>query len=163
MKRVKVIPAFLFAAIVAVCLASCGAVQNPVEYNNKLMTVVNDNEKSMNEMNTAMAGQDYTKAETVRKSWTEKLDKAIGEVDKMDALKEDEGLKTAVVNGLKAYKKIADNDYKTLIDLRNKEKSGDATVQLQIQASLTKINNGFDSIAGQINHASTAFEKKYNK
>ncbi|NIG54906.1 hypothetical protein [Chitinophaga sp. Cy-1792] len=163
MKRVNAIPALLFAAIVAVCLSSCGAVQNPVEYNNKLMMVVNDNEKSMNEMNTAMAGQDYSKAEVVRKSWAEKLDKSISEVDKMEDLKEDEGLKAAVVKGLKGYQQIAATDYKNLIELRNREKSGDATVQLQIQASLTKINNGFDAIAGTINKASNDFEKKYNK
>ena len=161
MKKLTAIPYVFIAAIVAVCFASCGAIQNPAAYNNKLMMVVNDNDKRMNEMNAAMVGQDYTQAEVVRKSWVEQLEKSITETDKMESLKEDEGLKSAVVDGLKGYKKIADNDYKTLIDLRTKEKSGDATVQLQVQASLTRINNGFDAIAGKINNAAAAFEKQY--
>lgn len=143
--------------------ASCGNTPNPVEYNNKLMTVMNENEKHMNAMNAAMTGDDYAKAETVRKTWSEQLGKSIGEVEKLGTIKEDGGLKTAVTEGLKGYKQIADESYKQLIELRTKEKGGDTTVQAQIQTALDKINTSFETIGGNINKASDAFEKQVNK
>ncbi len=143
--------------------SSCGSSSNPVEYNNKLMTVMNENEKHMNAMNSAMMSADYAKAETERKAWEGQLDKSIGEVDKMTELKDDAGLKAAVSEGLKGYKKIAAEDYKTLIDLRTKEKSGDTTVQPQIQATLDRINTSFETIGGKINNAGSAFEQKFSK
>lgn len=160
MKKLKMMIAlFSFAAL----LASCGATPNPVEYNNKLMTAMNDNEKHMNAMNAAMMSADYAKAETERKAWAGQLDKSIAEVEKMPAIKDDGGLKAAVTDGLKGYKKIAEAEYKQLIDLRTKEKSGDTTVTADIQATLNKINTSFETIGGKINQASGAFEKQVNK
>lgn len=155
MKKLNVILAFFL--LVAV---SCNT-PNPVEYNNKLMVAMNNNEKDMNDMNAAMNSQDYTKAESVRKTWGEKLGKAVADLEKMDQLKDDEGLKEAVTSGLKGYKKIADEDYKSLIELHTKEKGGDTTVQPQIQSILEKMNNEFETIANKINKAGTAFEKKF--
>ncbi|MBV7532134.1 hypothetical protein [Chitinophaga sp. sic0106] len=162
MKKVNSILPLFGAAFISMNIASCGTTADPVEYNNKLMTVMNENEKDMNAMNGAMSSQDYTKAETVRKSWSEHLDASIKTVDKMEAI-DDAGLKAAVSEGLKNYKKLADEDYKTLIDLRTKEKTGDVTVQPQIQANLDKINHSFDAIGNKINQASDAFEKKATK
>lgn len=155
MKKLHVILAFFL--LVAV---SCNT-PNPVEYNNKLMTAMNDNEKEMNQMNEAMNSQDYTKAESVRKTWAGKLEKTIADLEKMSQLKDDEGLKSAITAGLKGYKKIADADYKSLIELRTKEKSGDATVTPQINSILEKMNNEYETIANNINKASAAFEKKF--
>ncbi|SHL66663.1 hypothetical protein SAMN05444266_104329 [Chitinophaga jiangningensis] len=162
MKKVNSILAIFGAAFISMNVASCGSAPDPVEYNNKLMTVMNENEKDMNAMNGAMSSQDYSKAENVRKSWSEHLSKSIETVDKMESI-DDAGLKAAVSEGLKNYKKIADEDYKTLIDLRTKEKSGDVTVQPQIQSTLDKMNNSFDAIGNKINQASNAFEKKATK
>ncbi|RPE12594.1 hypothetical protein EGT74_03320 [Chitinophaga lutea] len=159
MKKLKTMIALFSVAL----FASCGTAPNPVEYNNKLMTLMNGNEKNMNAMNEAMTGGDYTKAEAVRKTWADELGKSIGEVDKLPAIKDDAGLKSAVAEGLKGYKKIADESYKTLIDLRTKEKGGDTTVQPQIQATLNTINSSFDAIGEKINKASNEFEKKFSK
>ncbi len=134
---------------------------DPVEYNNKLMTIMNNNEKEMIAMNAAMNSQDYTKAESVRNTWQQKLEKSISEVEKMDALKDDAGLKAAVAEGLKGYKQIAEVDYKNLIELRTKEKAGDSTVQSQILSVLEKMNNQFEVLGNKINQAGTAFENKF--
>lgn len=163
MKKTNTILALIGAAVISISIASCGSTQDPVEYNNKLMTVMNNNEKDMNAMNGVMSSQDYTKAETIRKEWSEHLQQSIAEVTKMDGLKDDAGLKSAVEEGLKGYKKLADEEYKILIDLRNKEKSGDATVQPQIQAALNKINTSFDAIGGKINKASDEFARNASK
>lgn len=162
MKKVKAIFAPFCIAAVSTLIASCGSSLNPVEYNNKLMSVMNEQEKHMNEMNTAMVSQDFAKAESVRKTWVEQLDKSIAEVNKIETIKDDSGLKPAVEQGLKEYKKIADEAYKELIGLRTKEKGGDTTVQPQIQATLNRINQSFDAIGGNINKASDQFEKKHS-
>ncbi|WP_291912183.1 hypothetical protein [Chitinophaga sp. CB10] len=162
MKKVNSILALFGAALISMNVVSCDTAVDPVEHNNKLMTVMNENEKDMNAMNGAMSSQDYAKAETVRKSWSEHLDKSIETVGKMKSI-DDAGLKDAVTQGLKDYKKLADEDYKTLIDLRTKEKGGDLTVQPQIQSTLDKINHSFESIGNKINQASDAFEKKVRK
>lgn len=134
---------------------------NPVEYNNKLMTVMNNNEKEMIDMNSAMNSQDYVKAESVRKVWSGKLEKSISELGKMASIKDDGGLKAAVTEGLNAYKQIATVEYKSLIELRTKEKNGDATVQPQIRTILEKMNNQFEVIGTKINAAGAEFEKKF--
>ncbi|HEY8955790.1 LIC11966 family surface protein [Chitinophaga sp.] len=162
MKKVKAIFAPICIAAVSTLIVSCGSSLNPVEYNNKLMSVMNEQEKHMNEMNSAMVSQDFAKAESVRKTWAEQLDKSITEVNKIETINEDGGLKPAVEQGLKEYKKIADEGYKELIGLRVKEKGGDTTVQPQIQATLNRINQSFDAIGGNINKASDAFEKKHS-
>lgn len=160
MKKLKTMLAlFSFAAL----LASCGATPTPAEYNNKLMTAMNDNEKHMNALNAAMTNADYAKAEAERKGWAARLDTAISAVEKMPAIKDDGGLKAAVTEGLKGYKQIADADYKKLIDLRSREKSGDTTVTADIQATLDKINTTFESIGGKINKASDEFQKQVKK
>ncbi|WP_160715407.1 LIC11966 family surface protein [Chitinophaga solisilvae] len=160
MKKVKPVFALLGAALF---FASCGSAPSPVEYNNKLMTIINENEKNMNAMNTAMSAQDFTKAETVRKTWSEQLGKSISEVDKMEAIKDDEGLKSSVADGLKDYKKVVEEDYKSLIGLRAKEKEGDSTVQAGILATLEKINHSLETTGGKINKAAADFEKKFSK
>lgn len=163
MKKVKAIFAPLCIAAVSTLITSCGSSLNPVEYNNKLMSVMNEQEKHMNEMNTAMVSQDFAKAESVRKTWVEQLDKSIGEVNKIATAKDDGGLKPAVEQGLKEYRKIADESYKELIGLRTKEKSGDTSVLPQIQVTLNRINQSFEAIGGNINKASNEFEKNHSK
>lgn len=153
----------MIALFSAALFSSCSSSPDPVEYNNKLMTVMNENENDMSAMNSAMISADYAKAETVRKTWTDHLEKSISEVEEMPAIKDDEGLKAAVTEGLKGYKQIAAEDYKTLIDLRTKEKSGDITVQPQIQTTLNKINTSLETIGGNVNKASNAFEQKFSK
>ncbi|WP_142687339.1 LIC11966 family surface protein [Chitinophaga polysaccharea] len=163
MKNVKAIFTSFCIAAVSTLIASCGASLSPVEYNNKLMSVMNEQEKHMNEMNTAMVSQDFAKAESVRKTWVEQLDKSIAEVNKIETIKEDGGLKSAVEQGLKEYRKIAGETYKELIGLRTKEKSGDTSVQPQIQAALNRINQSFEPIGGNINKAGDEFVKKHSK
>lgn len=162
MKETNFILCFLFAVGLSTFFTSCGST-DPVTYNNELMTIMNNNEKDMNDMNTAMATQDYAKAETVRKTWEHDLEKAIEKSANITALKGDEGLKAAVDQGLKGYQNIATDDYKQLIELRTKEKNGDASVQPQINATLDKINKSFEEIATNVNKATNAFEKKYAK
>ncbi|MET3878732.1 hypothetical protein [Chitinophaga sp. OAE865] len=103
------------------------------------------------------------KAESVHKTWVEQLDKSIAEVNRTETIKVDGGLKPAVEQGLKDYGKIAGETYKELIGLRTKEKSGDTSVQPQIQAALNRINQSFESIGGNINKAGDEFVKKHNK
>lgn len=154
--------AFIAVFVSVFVFVGCSS-PDPVAYNNKLMTVMNNNEKEMIAMNTAMTSQDYTKAEAVRNIWQQKLEKSIKEVEGMASLKDDAGLKAAVAEGLKTYKQIAEVDYKNLIELRTKEKKGDTTVQSQINTVLEKMNNQFEVIAMKINVAGDKFENKFSK
>ncbi len=160
MKKTNPYATFFAALLLGFLITSCSN-PNPVEYNNELMTLMNDNEKDMNAMNVAMSTGDYTKAETVRSTWAKNLDNAIGKVSKIKAIKNDEGLKSAVEEGLKQYKKIASQDYVKLIELRTKEKGGDASLQPQIQSVLHTINNGFETIGATVNKAGDAFAQKH--
>lgn len=163
MKKTNAIFSSLFVMASALFFTGCGTDTDPVTYNNKLMTIMNDNDKDVNAMNTAMATKDYAKAETVRKTWEDNLEQAITKAGKIEAIKDDEGLKTAVEEGLKGYKTIATDDYKKLIELRTKEKNGDASAQPQIETVLNKINKSFEDIGANVNKAINAFEKKYAK
>lgn len=161
MKKVNVFAALFFAAVASIFATSCGgAAVDPVAYNNQLVTFLNENDKDVNTMNTAMGTQDYEKAEAARKVWEENLGKSIAAAQKMDTWKDDAGLKAAVVEGLEGYKKLAADDYKKLITLRTQAKNGDAAAEPQISTVLNGINDQFTSIAGKINVASNAFEAK---
>lgn len=124
---------------------------------------MNNQSGNMSEMNSAMMSEDYTKAESVRKSWSDKLGKSIEEVSSMSTMKDDEGLKSAVEKGLKGYKKMLDEDYKELIALRTKEKAGDTNVSTRVNQLLDKVNNEFETLGEDINKAGTALEKKINR
>jgi len=164
MKKVtaKNIALMSLLALLSLFIASCGS-QDPADYNNKLMAVINEHTKSMKDMNTAMMSQDYTKAETVRKEWSGKLAQSIAEVDKIKPLSDDEGLRAAIAEGLKGYKKLMDEDYKQLIALRIQEKNGNNAVAPQVDALLEQVNKDFEAIGAKINQAGTAFENKYSK
>lgn len=163
MKKVNIFATFVAAATLSLGFASCNSTPvDPVAYNNQLMTAMNNNDKNVTALNSAMASQDYVQAETARKAWEQELDKSIAAVNKIEEWKEDAGFKAAVTEGLKGYKKLAGEDYKKLIELRGKEKAGDTTVQSDITSTLDKINTDFEALGGKVNKAGDAFIKKHS-
>lgn len=71
----------------------------------------------------------------------------------------DAGLQNAVLKGLKGYKKIVDQDYPKLIDIRKNNKE-DVRVE---QTALENINKAFENMANGVNEASNNFEKNVQK
>ncbi|AXR60005.1 hypothetical protein DQM68_04085 [Leptospira mayottensis] len=75
MKIQKLTIVFMIIGGILLLTYGCNS-QDPVSYNNKIMDILNDSTRDMDTMNTAMVKEDYAVAETVRKSWEEKLVKA---------------------------------------------------------------------------------------
>jgi len=141
----------------AMFIVACGEKKDPATYNNELITIINDNEKNITEMNAAMTSEDYAKAGEVRKGWESKLEEQIKKVAELGDFNGDEGMQKGVLNGLKAYQKIVKEDYVKLIDIRSSKKE-DPTGE---QEALDHINSAFETAANEVNEAATAFEKKY--
>lgn len=137
-------------------LGSCSSNQDPATYNNKLMTLMNNNETQMDAMNTAMSDKDYAKAEDIRKSWENQLDDAIKTAKGMDAFKNNTALRDNVASGLSNYKKLVSGDYKMLIALR--AGSEDTVGPNSEDSLLTHINDVLQKTANDINKASADFE-----
>lgn len=153
--------AFLSALFIALLIAGCDSSnQDPATYSNKLMILMNNNDKDMNDMNLAMASNSYQKAEDVRKTWEGHLTDAIKQAKDAGSFKGDDALKNTIVDGLNNYKKIVSNDYKQLIGIRSK---GDATQQAQENNLLANINKAFEETGNHINNAAQQFQNKYAK
>ncbi|MGN7865789.1 LIC11966 family surface protein [Chryseobacterium sp. 22458] len=142
-------------------LMSCGGSGNsdPASYNNEIITVINGSETNISEMNTAMAGSDYAKAEEVRVKWDKQLDTDIKKVENLGDFKGDASFQTAVLTGLKGYKKIVTESYPKLIEIR-KNKTADPAVENKL---LNEINEAYQNMANNVNKASADFESKYKK
>ncbi|MBW8682887.1 LIC11966 family surface protein [Chitinophaga rhizophila] len=152
----------LYVLALGITMASCNSSMDVATYNNELITVVNDNEKQVTSMNDAMNAKDYTKAEQVRTTWAETLDKQIKKVEDLGSYKGDDVLQKGVLNGLQAYKKIVSADYKELISIR-KAGIADEETAAKEEKALENINTAFGKAAEEVNNASDAFEKKYAK
>lgn len=142
-------------------LTSCGGGGNsdPAAYNNEIITVINGSETNINEMNTAMAGSDYAKAEEVRVKWDKQLDADIKKVENLGDFKGDAKFQTAVLTGLMGYKKIVTESYPKLIEIR-KNNTGDPATENKL---LNEINDAFQNMSNGVNQASAEFESKYKK
>lgn len=147
--------------MVMLFMISCGSKESrtPQEYNNELMTIINSNEQEISKMNAAMTASNYDQASVVQKEWSAAVDRAIEKVDSIGPYKDDKQLQEAVLDGLKGYKQIVDEDYPKLIDIR-KNHVADPTGE---QQALNNINAAFENMANKVNIASAAFETKHVK
>ena len=144
--------------VAVLTMSSCGSeTKDPVSYNNSIITVINGSEKHITDMNAAMNGADYAKAEQVRTDWEKALNEDIKKVEDLGDFKGDASFQKAVLDGLNGYKKIVTEDYPKLIELR-KSKTPDAATESTL---LDNINKAFESMSNGVNKASTAFESKY--
>lgn len=149
---------FGFLMIGMLSLTSCGG-KDPASYNNEIVTVINGSEANISELNAAMGSADYAKAEEVRAKWDKQLDSDIKKVESLGDFKGDAKFQTAVLNGLKGYKKIVTESYPKLIEIR-KNNSGDPATENKL---LSEINEAFQNMSGNVNQAATEFETKYKK
>ncbi|WP_313189253.1 hypothetical protein [Sphingobacterium sp.] len=148
------------AVLGALTLGSCGSSsKNAAEYNNSIITVINENESHIANMNSAMTSADYAKAETVRAEWEKALTADIKKVEDLGDFNGDGEFQKAVVDGLKGYQKIVTDAYPKLIEIR-KNNVEDPATETKL---LDDINKAFEDAANNVNKASDAFEAKYNK
>lgn len=146
--------------VAVLTMSSCGSgTKDPVQYNNTIITVINDSEKHVTDMNAAMNASDYAQAEQVRVDWEKALNKDIKTVEDLGDFKGDANFQKAVLDGLNGYKKIVTEDYPKLIELR-KNKSTDTQAE---SALLDNINKAFETMGNGVNKASNEFESKYSK
>lgn len=160
MNNAKTIIAALILISFGTFFTSCGNNQDPATYNNKLMVLMNNNEKDMTDMNAAMSAGDYKKAESVRQSWLSHLDNAIKEAKDAGNFKGSDDLKNGIVGGLENYRKIVAEDYQQLINIRSK---GDSTQQSKESDLLNNINKAFEEAGNTVNKAEADFETKFVK
>lgn len=163
MRTIKTLFSICLVAVLCFGMSSCGA--NAVDYNNKFITIMNDMDSEMTEMNNAMMAEDYAKAEEVRKAWDAKVEKALEDVKAAGDFKGDASFQEAVLSALTAYQGILKNDYKKLIEMRIANKGQELTAE-SIAAeniALMNINNAFQKAGNELNSASAEFESKYSK
>jgi hypothetical protein len=157
--KMKNVTTALFFLVIVVA-ASCGGSQDPVAYNNKLMVMMNDNEKNINNMNSAMSSADYKKAEEVRIAWEADLSKTIETAEKTGSYDGSNDYRDAILKGLNTYKKIVTTDYKELIAIRA---AGNPSQTDKETTLLNNINDILQKTADDANKASADFEKKLSK
>lgn len=156
MKKVNLV-LFTLLGSVTMLLSSCGggfSNLDPQTYHNELMTLMNNSSVNITEMNSAMNSEDYKKAEEIRKTWLEDLDKAIAQADKIGSFKGDDTFQKAIVKTLNGYKKIVSEDYDKLIKMRAANDEDEDIVLDQISDALVKV-------AEEANNASDTFMSSF--
>ncbi len=148
-----------FVILPLLIMIGCGTKKDPIQYNNDLMTVINGSEKHITDMNSAMQSNDYEQAEKVQKEWYDSVSKDIKKVEDIGDFNGDANLQNAILTGLKGYKKIVEDDYPKLIELRKNKVENPANEE----KLLNNINQAFEVMANGVNKASSKFEKDYAK
>ncbi|WP_040912836.1 LIC11966 family lipoprotein [Leptospira kmetyi] len=152
------------AAIVCILLLNTGCnSQDPISYNNKIMEIMNGSTDDMDALNDAMGKDDYVTAESIRKTWEEKLTKSAESLKSIGDFKGDSNLKNVSIKAVETYKNSVGSDYKQVIELRSGLKSGTKVDESKIDFLLNKINVDFEKAGYELNSASDKFEKDYNK
>jgi hypothetical protein len=149
----SVVKKTLFTVGLSLSLLSCSK-QDPVEYNNQMMNIINTSEDDMSTMNSAMMSNDFNKAEEVRKKWLSKLEKQIKDIEAMGDFNGDASFKNAVSKAMKKYKEVVATDYSKLIEIR---KTPDESKIQEEETVLNNINNKLEEAANELNKASTDF------
>lgn len=112
----------------------------------------------MGSMNDAMDDEDWAGAEDVRKEWIETIDQEVIFIKSMEDFEGD----TSIVKGALAYyadfKKLMQNGYKTLIEMRAAGKRGTPEEQAQLEANNAEIQR----ITDTFNEVSEQFQEKYD-
>ncbi|EPG83623.1 hypothetical protein LEP1GSC048_1141 [Leptospira santarosai serovar Shermani str. 1342KT] len=147
----------LIVTIGCIFLAS-GCKQDPVDYNNKIMEVLNASITDMDALNAAAAMDNLTNAENARKAWETKLVSSLDKLKGIGDFKGDSSFKNASIQALETYRNVVSKDYKRLIELRG---LGDKADPKEIDQILTRINQDFEKAATSLNEASEKFAKEY--
>lgn len=148
----------LAATLGCIFLLASGCKQDPVDYNNKIMEVLNSSITDLDALNAAMEKEDLANAESVRKTWETKLVSSLDKLKGIGDFKGDASFKNASVQALETYLNIVSKDYKRLIELRG---LGDKADGNEINQVLNRINQDFEKAANTLNAASDKFAKEY--
>ncbi|EMO58602.1 hypothetical protein LEP1GSC161_2711 [Leptospira santarosai str. CBC1416] len=127
-----------------------------MDYNNKIMEVLNASITDMDALNAAM--DNLTNAENARKTWETKLVSSLDKLKGIGDFKGDSSFKNASIQALETYLNVVSKDYKRLIELRG---LGDKADPKEIDQILTRINQDFEKAATSLNAASEKFAKEY--
>ncbi len=144
---------------VVVVFVGCSGAKNAESYHNELMSVLNGNEGSMSEMNTAMGSRDWAAAENVRKKWLGAVEQQVASVEKMGAFDGDAAFQKTVLDALGGLKKVLVEAYPKLIEIRSKGLDDQASES----KALGDINNALEGLATKVNQASATFAAKHSK
>lgn len=122
------------------------------------MEVLNGSIDDLDALNSAMEKDDFTNAETVRKTWEEKLKQASEKLKGIGEFKGNSDFKNASIQAIETYKNVVGKDYKRLIELRGLGSKAD---QNEVNEILNRINQDFEKAATTLNTASDKFAKEY--
>ncbi|TDS11685.1 hypothetical protein B0I21_10726 [Sphingobacterium paludis] len=93
-------------SVIALSLPSCSDLENAVTYNNTIMRIIDNSEKHVSAMNTAVNTADYRKAEEICELWEASIDRDIKKIEELGDFHGDTLYQRAVLNGLKGYQKL---------------------------------------------------------
>ena len=162
MTRKNFLFTFLTVCSAMFLFSSCGSKKDAAEYNNKIMTIINNSQNDMDAINTAMGSQDYGKVKEAVAKWATAIDKSIKDVEAEGDFNGDATFSKAVVAALSTYKDVATVEYPKLIAAREAAAAGtppaggDAMILNSINMKLTNAGNA-------VNAASNAFERSVSK
>lgn len=148
----------VIATVCCTLLLVSGCKQDPVDYNNKIMEVLNSSTSDMDALNAAMEKDDFTNAENVRKAWESKLTSSLDKLKGIGDFRGDSNFKNASVQAIETYLNVVSKDYKRLIELRGQGEKADPN---EINPILNRINQDFEKAAHTLNAASDKFAKEY--
>jgi hypothetical protein len=161
--QIKKFRTALLVFVITALFFSCKAKQDPIEYNNKLITIMGSSDAEMSSMNTAMMTSNFTQAKEIAKTWKVKLDKSMKDIEALGDFNGDPSYKNEVIGALKTYSDVIENEYPNLIKEREGLKAGTITTQDNETKILNEINTKLEKAGNSINAASTAFENKIKK
>lgn len=133
---------------------------NAVEYNNKIIGYQGEIIQSMLSMVNEIAPGNNEKVEAKRQELVKVIDKNIASLTALEAMPDDQGLKAAALELFNFYKSIAENEYKSMIEIVGKENptAEDSQKILTLQEGINKREAELDEKMAKVQEA---FAQKY--
>lgn len=141
-------------------LFSCTPKKDAATYNNEMITLINKGQTDMDAINRAMQKEDFEAAKKAVQNWVDVTNKTEEAVTKLGDFNGDATLQKSVLDALKIYKDVANNDYPALIKEREGIKAGTVTTTDNENKMLDAINTKLENAGNAVNNAVEAFQKR---
>lgn len=162
-------PKYILAGFLLIVLAACNkpvtgkngvTYKSPAQYNDYIVNRQTELMRKVSDFGVAL-GTDIDSARTMLDGFTRQTGTMIDEIKGMPAYKGDSSLREAAIRSFSFYKRVFEEDYMDIINIRKKEEmtQDDAS---EIQRIITKITREEEGLDKAFHNAQNAFAKKNN-
>lgn len=153
----------IFLLIFLIFISCSSERKEAIEYNDKIISEQNKIIEKAIDFTSSFETRNYGMIDSIRQILLLQIDKAIGEVSKMDSFEGYDSLRLAALDLFNFYKKVYENEFKEITQIITKDSLSISEDDIIRHNILTrKIKNEEITYDNNFQKAQQSFAKKYN-